>query len=107
MIKTAKDKKDEQIETLKTARNSEERKNKEYEEEISRRLVEAERENMRLKQVIMGKDRTITSLSERCAANDDVTEVAKQKDELENKALQERVKEPKQQTAAFKKNWNK
>ncbi|KAK1902549.1 GTPase IMAP family member 8 [Dissostichus eleginoides] len=95
---------DEKIEALKAARDLEERKKKEYEEEIGRRLVEAERENIQLKQVIMGKDRTITSLSERCVPNYDVTEVTKQKSEVENKALQERVKEHEQETAAFKKN---
>ncbi|XP_034092798.1 GTPase IMAP family member 8-like [Gymnodraco acuticeps] len=105
MIKTAKDKRDEKIEALKAARDSKERKNKEYEEEIGRRSVEAERENIQLKQVIMGKDRTITSLSERCVANDDVAEVTKQKSEVEKKTLQERVKEHEQETAAFKKNY--
>ncbi|KAL7384536.1 hypothetical protein ABVT39_004339 [Epinephelus coioides] len=99
MIKTAKGN-DEQIEALKAA----ERKNKDYEEEIGRRLAEAERENNQLKQVIMGKDRIITSLRERCAVKDDVIKATKQSSELEKEELEERVKEWEQEMAAFKKN---
>lgn len=99
MIKTAKEK-DELIEALKAAG---ERKNTDYEAEIGRRLVEAERENNQLKQVIVGKDRMITSLTERCAGKDDVIKATKQSSEVEKEVLEERVKERERETAAFKK----
>ncbi|XP_059198310.1 GTPase IMAP family member 8-like [Centropristis striata] len=101
MIKTTEEK-DEQIEALKAGKESEDRKNKDYEEEISRRLVEAERENNQLKEVIMGKDRMITSLSERCAVKDDVIKATKQSNEVEKEVLEERVKKQEQESAAWK-----
>ncbi|XP_037646320.1 golgin subfamily A member 6-like protein 7 [Sebastes umbrosus] len=106
MIKTAKEK-EEQIETLKAARESEEREKKDYEEEIGKRLVEAERENNQLKQVMMGKDRLTTSLSERCAVKDDVIKATKQSSELEKEVLEERVKEQEQEMEGFKKKCEK
>ncbi|XP_075968279.1 GTPase IMAP family member 8-like [Anarhichas minor] len=101
MIKSAKEK-DEQIEALKAARESEERKDRDYEEEIGRGLVEAKRENNQLKQVILGKKEMITSLCERCAVKDDVIKATKQSSEVEKEVLEERVKEQEQETAAFK-----
>ncbi|XP_031714590.1 GTPase IMAP family member 8-like [Anarrhichthys ocellatus] len=101
MIKSAKEK-DEQFEALKAARESEERKDRDYEEQIGRGLVEAKRENNQLKQVIMGKEEMITSLCERYAVKDDVIKATKQSSEVEKEALEERVKEQEQGTAAFK-----
>lgn len=103
-IKTAREK-DEQIETLKvtTERETEERKNRGYEEEIGRRLVEAERDNNQLKQVIMEKDRMISSLSERCAVKDDVINATQQSSEVGK----ERVMEQERETAALKKKCEK
>ncbi|XP_070771142.1 GTPase IMAP family member 8-like [Enoplosus armatus] len=108
MIKTAKEK-DGQIEALKATkeREAEEWKNEEYEEEIGRRLVEAERENNQLKQVIMGKDRMITSLTERCAVKDDVIKATKQSSEVEKEVLEERVTEQQREAAGFKKKCEK
>ncbi|TDH07069.1 hypothetical protein EPR50_G00119860 [Perca flavescens] len=107
MIKTAEEK-DEQIEALKAAREkeSEERENKDAEEEIGR-LVEAERENNQLKQVIIRKDKMITSLSERCAETDDVIKATKQSSEVEKDVLRERVMEQEKEAAAFEKKCEK
>ncbi|KAK9537422.1 hypothetical protein VZT92_005041 [Zoarces viviparus] len=96
MIKTAKEK-DGQIEALKAARQQK----IDYEEELGRGLVEVKRENNQLKQVIMGKEKMITSLCERCAAKDDVIKDTKQSSEVGKEALEERVKEQEQETAAF------
>ncbi|XP_070832453.1 GTPase IMAP family member 4-like [Chaetodon trifascialis] len=105
-IRTA-EKKDEQIEALKTTmekeRETEERRNKDYDDEICRRLVEAERENKQLKQVIMEKNRMILSLSETCAVKDDVIKAAKQSSEQEKKLLEETLKEQERETEALKK----
>ncbi|XP_068590659.1 GTPase IMAP family member 8-like [Cebidichthys violaceus] len=101
MIKAAKEK-DEQIEALKEARESEERKDGDYEEEIDIGLVEAKRENNQLKQVIMGKEKMITSLCERCAVKDDVIKATQQSSVVKKEALEERVKEQEKETAAFK-----
>ncbi|KAA8588312.1 hypothetical protein FQN60_001506 [Etheostoma spectabile] len=102
MINTAKEK-DEQIEARKVAREkeSEERENKDADEEIGSRLVEVERENNQLKQVIIGKDRMITSLSERCAEKDDVIEATKQSSKVEKDILKERVMEQEKEAVAF------
>uniref|UniRef100_A0A8C4D807 AIG1-type G domain-containing protein n=1 Tax=Dicentrarchus labrax TaxID=13489 RepID=A0A8C4D807_DICLA len=105
IIKTA-EVQNEKIEALKATiekkRESEERKNKDC-EDICRRLEEAERENNRLKQVIMGKERMISSLSERWAVKEDVIKATKQSSEVEKEVLEERVKEEERDTATLKK----
>ncbi|XP_034742128.1 GTPase IMAP family member 8-like [Etheostoma cragini] len=107
-IKTAKEK-DEQIEALKAAREkeSDERGNKDTEEEIGRRFVEAEMENNLLKQVIIRKDRMISSLSERCVEKDDVIEATKQSSKVEKDILKERVLEQEKKAAAFEEKYKK
>ncbi len=77
-------------------RGAEEKKN-----EIGRRLTEVERENKQLKQVIIGKDRMISSLCERCAAKDDVIKATKQSSETEKELLKDRVKGQEQEAAAL------
>lgn len=108
MAKTAKGK-NEQIEALKASREREieERKNKDYEQEIGRRLVEAERENKQLKQVIIGKDRMITSLRERCALKDGVVKTTKQSSEVEKEVQKERIKEQEREAAGIMKKCEK
>ncbi|XP_076603516.1 uncharacterized protein LOC143330679 [Chaetodon auriga] len=109
-IRTA-EKKDEQIEALKATmekeRETEERTNKDYDEEIGRRLVEAERENKQLKQVVMEKNRMILSLSETCAVKDDVIKAAKQSSEQEKKLLEETLKDRERETEALKKKFER
>lgn len=90
MIKIVKEK-DEQIQ-----------ENKDYEEEIGRRLEEADRENNQLNQVIMAKDTMISSLRERCAVKDDVIKATKQSSEVEKEVLKEKVKEQELETAALR-----
>ncbi|XP_027147000.1 putative leucine-rich repeat-containing protein DDB_G0290503 [Larimichthys crocea] len=110
IIKTAEEK-DEQIEALKATigkvREKEERKNEDYKKEIVKRLVETERENNLLKQVIIEKDKMISSLTERCAVKNDVIKATKQSSEMEKEMLQERVKEQEIETAALKKRCEK
>lgn len=109
-IKNA-EKKEEQIEALKAIiekqGETEERKNKDSEEEIGRRLVDADRENNQLKQVVVEKNRMILILSERCAVKDDVIKATKQSGEREKELLQEIVKERERETAALKKMFEK
>ncbi|KAI3368045.1 hypothetical protein L3Q82_026861, partial [Scortum barcoo] len=90
-------------EMIKTAKEKEKQiqKNKDYKEQIDRRLVEAERENYELGQVIMAKDKVISSLRERCAVKDDVIKATKHSSGVENEALKERVKEQERETAAL------
>jgi len=99
-IKTAIEK-DEQIEALKAQRESEEKKDRDFEEEIGKGLA-VKRENNQLKQVIIGKERMIVSLSETCAAKDDVIKATKQSREVEQEVAEERVKKHEQETAVFK-----
>lgn len=110
IIKTAEEK-DEQIEALKATiekvREKEERKNEDYKKEIVKRLVETERENNLLKQVIIEKDKMISSLTERCAVKNDVIKATKQSSEMEQEMLQEKVKEQEIETAALKKRCEK
>ncbi|TNN88700.1 GTPase IMAP family member 8 [Liparis tanakae] len=99
-IKTAIEK-DEQIEALKAQRESEEKKDRDFEEEIGKGLA-VKRENNQLKQVIIGKERMIVSLSETCAAKDDVIKATNQSREVEQGVVEERVKKHEQETAVFK-----
>lgn len=106
IIKTANEK-DKQIDVLKVTtemeKEIEERKIKDYKEEIGRQLVKAERENNQLKQVIMEKDRMITNLSERCVKKDDAIKATKQSSEVEKAVLEEEVKKQERETAALRK----
>ncbi|KAF3695033.1 GTPase IMAP family member 8 Immune-associated nucleotide-binding protein 9 [Channa argus] len=101
MVKRTKEK-DELIEVLKVSQR-EERKIQVYKEEIGRQVVEAERENNQLKQVIMEKDRVITSLHERCTEKDELIKAIKQNSEVEKAVLEEEVRKQEQETSALKK----
>uniref|UniRef100_A0A3Q1H853 AIG1-type G domain-containing protein n=1 Tax=Anabas testudineus TaxID=64144 RepID=A0A3Q1H853_ANATE len=94
--------KDKQIEALKVATEMEMQKKKSCMEETGRRLVEAERENNQLKQVIMGKDREITSLNKRCVERDGAIKATKQSSEVEKTALEGQLKEQEREIAALK-----
>lgn len=99
MMKTAEEK-NKLIDALKVAvvkeKESEEKKNG-----VDQRLAEAERENKQLERIIMGKDRMISSLCERCAAKEDVNKATKQRSEVEKYLLEERVKGQERETAAL------
>lgn len=97
--------KEEQVKALKasaeTERETEGRRNK-YFEEVFRRLVEAEGVNNRLQQVIIGKDRMVSRLSERNALKDVMIKALKQSSELERQALENRVKDDELEVEALK-----
>ncbi|KAM7380740.1 hypothetical protein PAMP_004015 [Pampus punctatissimus] len=101
MIKTDTEK-DKQIEALKVTtemkREKEVRRKEGCDEEFCIGLMDAGRENNQLKQVIMEKNRMITSLSERCAEKDGLIKAMKQSSKMKEAVL----KEQEQETAAFK-----
>ncbi|KAF7664765.1 hypothetical protein LDENG_00166150 [Lucifuga dentata] len=102
--------KDEQIAALKQKivmdRELEEKLKQDFEEKVGS-LVEFERENNQLKELIMEKDRTITNLNGKCAKQDDVIKAAKQSYEVKEKELEERLKKHEHETEAFKKTCKK
>lgn len=97
--------KEEQIKALKDSaekeRETEGRRNK-YFEEVFRRLVEAQGANSRLQQVIIGKDRMVSSLSDRNALKDVMIKALKRSSELERQALENRVKHDELEVVALK-----
>lgn len=94
-----------QIKALKDSaekeRETEGRRNT-YFEGVFRRLVEAEGVNNRLQQVIIGKDRMVSSLSDRSALKDVMIKALKRSSELERQALESRVKDDELAVEALK-----
>lgn len=85
--------KDEQIKSLEATiereRETREREFKEYKEETGRRIEEVEVKNNQLKQDVMGKDRMISVLNERCVLIDNVINAARQMIEVEEEVRRE------------------
>lgn len=70
------------------------------EEEMNRRLLDVEKENINLRQVIVEKEMSIKTLSEQCTERDELLKNTKQKGEVEKEMLEERVKEQYEVVAA-------
>ncbi|XP_017276133.1 GTPase IMAP family member 8 isoform X2 [Kryptolebias marmoratus] len=75
---------------------------KDDEEEMSTKFLDANKENINLRQVIVEKDRRIRSLSEKCAVKDELLKSTKQEGEAERKMLEERLKEQEREAAALR-----
>nr|XP_008275437.1 PREDICTED: GTPase IMAP family member 8-like [Stegastes partitus] len=102
MMKTTKEKEEALKLATETERRREIKQKTDCEEEISMRLAEAEEEKNQLRQVIMEKDRLITSLSDTCAAKDGVIKATTLKSEQDQEMLEEQVKEQERENATLK-----